>query len=97
MPPPDAAMGGCLVYGTQGPCVDTGVLIDFVGTVVLSLQAVQELAEVAGFSVNAEGVELEERNAFLEHENERLRTELKELNDQLDAVAVTFARARHEK
>lgn len=93
-PPADAALGGSLVTGSQGPCVDTGAFIDFVGTVVIDLPTIRELAEVAGFSVNEEGIELERRNAELEHEVEQLQTRVTELDEQLDAVALTFARAR---
>jgi hypothetical protein len=93
-PAADAAKGGCYVYGTTGPGVDTGVLIDFEGTLYLSNTAIIEMAEVAGFSLNEDGAQLEVRNAFLEHENEKLRGELAELNEQLDAVAITMARAR---
>jgi hypothetical protein len=55
-PAPDAAKGGCYVtYGT-GPCVDTGVLIEFEGTLTLSTGTIKELAEVAGLHGRRRGV-----------------------------------------
>lgn len=96
-PPADAAMGGSLVTGSQGPCVDTGQFIDFVGTVVIDLPTLKELAEVAGFSVNEEGIELERRNAELEYDLGLALWRIAELDQQLDTVALTFARARGSK
>lgn len=92
-PAPDAAKGGCYVtYGT-GPCVDTGCLIDFEGTLTLSLGTIKELAEVAGFSVNEEGEELEKDNAFLKQRLAEKENEVAELSNQLDAVGLAVAHA----
>lgn len=89
----DVAHGGCYVDGSAGPGVDTGVLIEFEGTLFLSLNTVKELAEVAGFSVNAEGAALEIENAHLTHQVEELTAERDQLNADLDAVGVLLARA----
>lgn len=98
-PAPDAAKGGCYVtYGT-GPCVDTGVLIAFEGTLTLSVGTIKELAEVAGFSVDAEAIQHEKDIAFLTQENQRLHALNKELRSELDAFAGLLqqgqAAARH--
>lgn len=93
-PAPDAAKGGCYVsYGT-GPCVDTGVLIDYEGTLTLSLPTIQELAEVAGFSVDAEALENERKIAELEHENDQLKARIAELDMELDHAASLVARGQ---
>ena len=74
-PAADAALGGCYIFHSAGPCVDTGVLIDYEGTLTLSLEAIKELAEVAGFSVNEEALQLERDIAFLQEENRKLKAE----------------------
>lgn len=85
-PAGDAAKGGCYVsYGT-GPCVDTGVLIEFEGTLTLSVNTIRELAEVAGFSVDAEALQHEKDIAHLTAENTRLTAELAEANDIIQAA-----------
>jgi hypothetical protein len=92
-PAPDAAKGGCYVSYGNGPCVDTGVLIDFEGTLTLSINTIKELAEVAGFSVNEEGEALEVENAEQAHRITELEAQLQEANDQLDAVGLAVAHA----
>jgi hypothetical protein len=85
-PAPDAALGGCYIYHSSGPCVDTGVLIDFEGTLTLSLVAIKELAEVAGMSVNEEGLQLEYENAWQAGRILQLEAERDTLLDQLSAI-----------
>jgi hypothetical protein len=85
-PAPDAAQGGCYYSHGTGPCVDTGILIETEGTLTLSLNTIQELAEVAGFSVNTEGEALEAENAHLLHRIIELETENAELNEILIGV-----------
>jgi hypothetical protein len=90
-PAPDAAQGGCYVSHDTGPCVDTGILVETEGTLTLSLNVIKELAEVAGFSVNEEGEELERINAEQEHFINQLTDECAELRSQLDAVGLAVA------
>lgn len=92
-PAGDAAKGACYITGDAGPCVDTGVDIWTEGTLTLSLNAIRELAEVAGFSVNEEGEQLESDNAFLAHRIVELENQLEEANGQLEAIGITIARA----
>ena len=92
-PAGDSAQGGCYIYHTTGPCIDTGVLIEFEGNLTLSLVALREMCEVAGFSFEEEGVKLEQRVAFLERELEQAKAELAEANEQLNAVGIAVARA----
>lgn len=96
-PPPDAAMGGCYVTHDTGPCVDTGVLIEFEGTLCLSVNTIKELAEVAGMSVNEEGIQLEIDNATLQQACENLRAQVADLESQLEAVGLAVARAANIK
>lgn len=96
-PAQDAALGGCYIYHDAGPCVDTGVLIEFEGTLTLSVNAIRELAEVAGFSVDAEALENERRIAELEHENAQLKARIKEQDDELDATASMVAKLQTRK
>jgi hypothetical protein len=91
-PPADAAKGGCYLTHDSGAGVDTGVLIDFEGDLCLSLVAIKELAEVAGFSVNAEAEQLERDNAWLVVENQRIQQERDELEGLLDGLTSTIAR-----
>jgi hypothetical protein len=93
-PAGDVAHGGCYIYGGGGPGVDTGVLIDFEGTLFLGNTAIRELAEVAGMSVNEEGAALERENAFLTQRCSELVDQIRDLNEQLDAVSVVLARAQ---
>jgi len=92
-PSPDAAGAGCYLSGLRGPCVDTGALIYNEGTLTLSLESLQELCEVAGFSFSAEGQLLEEVNALQEHELTELRAKVTDLEEQLEAVGKAIARA----
>jgi hypothetical protein len=85
-PAPDAAQGGCYVSHGTGPCVDTGVLIEFEGTLTLSVNTIRELAEVAGFSVDAEALQHEEDIAHLQHRVEELEAENAGLREDLNAV-----------
>lgn len=96
-PAGDAAKGSCYIYHTTGACVDTGVLIDFEGNLTIGLTALREMAEVAGFSFEEEGVALEQRNAFLERELAEAKEQLAEANSQLEAVGVAIARAAAAK
>lgn len=96
-PSVDVAHGGCYVDGSAGPGVDTGVLIEFEGTLFLSLNTVKELAEVAGYSVNAEGAALEVENAHLVHTVEQLTAERDQLSADLDAVGVLLARGQAQQ
>lgn len=92
-PASDTAHSGCYVDGSTGPGVDTGVYIDFEGTLFLSLSTIKELAEVAGYSVNAEGEQLEHDNAFLTRELAAARDLLAAYEEQLNAVALAVAHA----
>lgn len=92
-PAPDAALGGCYITHDTGPCVDTGVLVEFEGTLTLSLNVIRELAEVAGFSVDAEALENERVISEQQRQIEVLTVDRNELRDQLDAVGVAVARA----
>lgn len=96
-PAPDSAKGSCYIYHTTGPAIDTGVLIDFEGNLTIGLTALREMAEVAGFSFEEEGVALEQRNAFLERELAEAKEQLAEANSQLEAVGVAIARAAAAK
>ena len=92
-PPGDAARGSCYLTGQSGACVDTGADIYNEGTLVISVSAVREMAEVAGFNV-VDGVELEVRNAELERENKDLILKVNELQGELDALDKAVARNR---
>jgi hypothetical protein len=98
-PSPDVAKGGCYYTYSTGPGVDTGILIDFEGTLYLSLNTIKELAEVAGFSVNEEAEQLERDNAFLTQRVLELEGKLLNAEEQLTAVgvAVSYAAARADK
>lgn len=96
-PPPDAAKGACYLTYSSGPGVDTGVLIDFEGDLCISTAALRELCEVAGFSFEEDGVQLEQRNAFLERELAQAQADLADANEQLTAVGVAVARAAQKR
>lgn len=96
-PSPDVAKGGCYYTGDAGPGVDTGILIDFEGTLYLSLNTIRELAEVAGFSVDAEALANEQQIAWLTQQNAELTTERANLIEQLSAVGVAVALAAQVK
>lgn len=83
-PGPDVAKGGCYFSYDCGPGVDTGILIEFEGTLFFSMNTIREMAEVAGFRLNEEGEELEKRNAELSRLNGGLVAERVELLAQLD-------------
>lgn len=91
--PNDAAKGGCYLTGDRGACVDTGILVDFEGTLVISIPALQELCEVAGFSFNAEAEKLERDLALCQHALKQAEDEREDLRSQLDAVALAVAHA----
>lgn len=90
-PPGDAAKGACYLSGSAAECVDTGANIFGEGTLVLSVNTIRELAEVAGFTV-VNGEKLEIRNAELEHEVEQLKAQVAELEEELDVAARLSAR-----
>lgn len=96
-PAVDAAKGGCYIYGDAGPCIDTGVLVEFEGTLTISLGALREMAEVAGFSINEEGIELERRNAELEKSLAEITLERDALLDTLSGLEVAKQNARQRK
>lgn len=96
-PSSDVAMGSCYVYHTSVPGVDTGVLIEFEGTLYLSNVAIREMAEVAGMSVCEEGEALERDLAEAQHTIEQLRAEKADLVEQLDAVSHVIAEAARER
>src|SRR5258708_29689791 len=96
-PLPNTARSGCIVYGTAGAGVDLGVDADAFGTIFLSNLAIREAAEVAGFVVNEEGLQLEKDLAYAEQRVSELLTENEELKTQLDAVSLVFARAQAKK
>jgi len=96
-PANDAAHGGCYITGSQGPCVDTGILIEQEGTLTIGLNALVELCEVAGFSFNAEARKLEENLAHAQQASLLLIEENRELRSQLDAVGVAVAYAANNK
>lgn len=93
-PAADVAKGGCYITGSAASGVDTGVNIDFEGTLFLSDSTIKELAEVAGYSVNEEGMQLEIDNAWLVNENERLQAEVADLETQLTLIGVAISRGR---
>lgn len=93
-PLPGTAMGSCYVYGTSGPGVDLGVQIEFEGSLFLSNAAIKEAAEIAGFNVLEDAVELEQENAHLTRQLAEARTQLDAANEQLDAVSVLLSRAQ---
>jgi endonuclease IV len=68
------------------------VLIEFEGTLTLSLEAIKELAEVAGFSVNEEALELERDIAHLTAENARLTTEAAGYRDIIEGFGKVIAK-----
>ena len=90
-PPGDAARQSCYLTGVAGPCIDTGADIYMEGTLVISVAAVRELAEVAGFSV-VDGEKLEQENAHLVHENAELIKRVNELVEDNEAAARVTAR-----
>jgi len=92
-PAPDAAQGGCYITHDCGPCVDTGILIYGEGTLTLGRSTILELAEVAGFTVDAEGIEHEMQLAEQARQIELLTAERDELLGQLNAIGATVARA----
>lgn len=92
-PSPDVAHEACYVYGTATAGIDTGVIIEFEGTLFLSLAAVREMAEVAGFSVNEEGMQLEIDNAHLTVERDELKARIAELEADAEVVGSLLARA----
>jgi hypothetical protein len=92
-PSPDVAKGGCYYSYDTGPGVDTGILIDFEGTLFFSLNTIKEMAEVAGFSVNEEAAQLEHDLAFLAAEVERQNVVIVDLSAQLEAVGLAVAHA----
>lgn len=85
-PAPDAALGGCYITHSTGTCVDTGVLVEFEGTLTLSVGVIRELAEVAGFSVNEEGFKLEHENAYMQERINQLEAEVQGLNEILVGI-----------
>lgn len=93
-PAPDAAREGCYLTGVSGPCVDTGALIYQEGTLTISVSAIRELAEVAGMSVNEEGLATEAENAHLHARIATLEIQLAEEREHLDVVGLLLARAQ---
>lgn len=93
-PAEDAAQGGCYITHDRGACVDTGILIFAEGTLTLSVNTIRELAEVAGFSVDAEALENERKIAEYEHEVEQLKARIAELDTELDHAASLVARGQ---
>jgi hypothetical protein len=91
-PPADAAKGGCYVYYDAGPGVDTGILIDFEGDLCLSLVAIRELAEVAGYRLNEEAEKLERDNAWLVLENIKLTDERDGYKDIIEGFGKVVAK-----
>lgn len=92
-PAGDAANGSCYLTGNAGECVDTGIIIHGEGTLTISVNAVRELAEVAGFSVNEDALAIETEIAHLRVENAAQRASILDLNEQLDAVSLMVARS----
>lgn len=92
-PADDAAMAGCYVYHTTGPCIDTGINIYMEGQLTLGLQALREMCEVAGFRFNAEGEDLERENAELQHSLAERDARIAELEELLDQDAKLLASA----
>ena len=92
-PPPDVAKGGCYYSFDTGPGVDTGILIDFEGTLFLSLNTIKELAEVAGFSVNAEGEAQEQEVEWLKRRVAELEEENAAYVENLKAVGAAIRAA----
>ncbi len=98
-PAGDSAMGGCYIYHTQDPCIDTGVLIAYEGNLTIGLQALREMCEVAGFRFNEDGVKLEEENARLTRHLIEMTNrcgELEELLEQDAALLGKYARVQAE-
>lgn len=85
-PADDAAKAGCYLTGDRGPCIDTGILVEYEGNLTISLGALREMCEVAGFSFNEEAADLEHRVAELERTNAELQRERDDLLELTKAV-----------
>lgn len=83
------AKGGCYVYGTAGEGVDFGVIIEGEGALYLSRGAIVEAAGVLGLTYMDDALELEQENAYLSYEVEKLRT----LSAELEEIVVNSAKA----
>ena len=90
-PPNDAALGGGYLDGSQGPGVDTGVLVAYEGTLCLSVNSLKELCEVAGFSFDAEAIKLEQNSAHQLRTIELLTAKNIDMRKQLDAVGAAVS------
>lgn len=93
-PAGDSAQGGCYIYHSTGPCIDTGVLVEFEGNLTIGLAALYEMCGVAGWSVNQEAEELEAENAFLVESNRLLIERVTEAENHLEAVGLAMAHAQ---
>ena len=91
-PAEDAAQGGCYSCHACGPCVDTGILVYNEGTLTICLACLQELAEVGGFSVDAEALKHEHDIAFLQNEVQELTGEVSNLNGIIDGFTSAVAK-----
>lgn len=92
-PPGDAAKGACYLTGSAEAGVDTGILVEFEGDLCISLNALRELCEVAGWSFNQEAEQLEADNTFLTAANISLHEQLAEALGHLEAVGLAMAHA----
>ncbi len=93
-PAADTAHSGCYICNNVAGGVDTGVYIDYEGSLFLCTNCIKELAEVAGMSVDVEGEMHERELEYLHHENTSLTAELADARDQLDAFGIAVARAQ---
>lgn len=96
-PSPDVAKGGCYYSGDAGPGVDTGILIEFEGTLYFGLNAIREMAEVAGFTLDTEGIETQRRLAEAQYDIALYQWKVAELEASLNAVGIAVALAAQPK
>jgi len=88
------AKSACYVYESNEEGIDTGIIIEGEGTLFLGRVAIQEMAEVYGFSIGEDGQKLEEENAHLIHENNTLREQVRALTSDLETFGRAIASAR---
>lgn len=91
-PAEDAAQGGCYSCHACGPCVDTGILVYNEGTLTICLGCLQEMAEVGGFSVDAEALQHEKDISFLQNEVQELTGQVSYLNGVIDDFTAVATR-----
>ena len=86
-PGTDVAMGGCYACYRSVPGIDTGVLIEYEGTLFLCNNCLKEMVEVAGMNVLEDAVKLERDLAMAQHALAASLQENEELEELLNTVA----------